>query len=693
MQAENKYAKTDKPIDSFENDEFQLEPYISGLTEFIKECDTPMTIAIQGDWGCGKTSMMNMARTFLKESDDIVDVWFNTWQFSQFNMDEQLTVTFLQHLINELSNKLSNKNEKKKKITDKLLPFIQSVTLSVTKQFVGSDIGDAVNGMMTKAKLDLIDEISKLKDTFQELISEVTDNCSKRVVVFIDDLDRLQPVRAVELLEILKLFIDCDGCVFVMAIDTSVVFQGIREKYGQNMTDEKAQSFFDKMIQLPFKMPIAYYRLDNMMERLLPFLKDDTHEKSNYIYLIRKTANTNPRTIKRLANSILLTIKVAEKKGIFNETSPEDAILIRKLFVSLACIQLRYETVYNFIVNDISDVHIEKLFELRLPNQNDTLRGEELINNLVSIGMPNIEIQDTLTFYDIVEPFLKSVKTFINNACNRNNDTKRTAYIKLVNIIGLDEAISDSVDISIHTHKEALPSTESILSTPDTSIKQKYATMLENGQGKEVYDDLRKQNIYPPIRKVIEDDNVVKEYRENCPAIRDLYLYQRIHNVLKHYCSSEEKDSDIYYNLVYRTDFSGSGARIEAMLRLNFSIDFNNNLTFSVYDHKKEIFFNKKDETDYFKHTESFIKKLKEEYKSLQLKYGDTIFPDICFSPNITESFDKIDVRSLPIVSESIADTITDFLTYIVKNPPPYIKEELNNSGLWGDIMDMAKGI
>ncbi len=692
MQDEKKYTKTDKPIDSFENDEFQLKPYISGLTEFIKECDTPMTIAIQGDWGCGKTSMMNMARTYLKETTDIIDVWFNTWQFSQFNMDEQLTVTFLQHLISELSNRLSDKDDKKKKLTNKLLPFIQSVTLGVTKQFVGSDISDAINGMLTKAQLDLIDEISTLKDTFQDLITEVTDQGSKRVIVFIDDLDRLQPVRAVELLEILKLFMDCDGCIFVMAIDTSVVFQGIREKYGHDMSDEKAQSFFDKMIQLPFKMPVAYYKLDNMMERLLPFLKDEKNNAHEYITLIRKTANTNPRTIKRLANSILLTIKVAEKKGIFNDVSLDDAVLIRKLFVALACIQLRYETVYNFIVDDISEYHIEKLFELKLHQTSKTTRGEELINALLSIGMPNIEIQNTLTFYDIVHPFLKYIETFINNACN-NNYSKRASFIKLVKVISLSEELNFSTDNSETNNKETLPLSNTTSAMTDTSIKQKYSSMIENGQGAEVYEDLLKQHIYPPINKVIEDADELKKCKTAIPDIHDMYLYQRIHNVLKHYCSPETKNSYIYYSLVYRETPRSFGNPKQDMLTVCFDVDtITTCLRFSVPTLRspEEIFQNK---TDYFKHTEAFIQKLRAEYTVLQTKYGDTIFPNYFFSENIKVSLEKIEINGFPIFNEVIADIIIDFLTNVVKNPPPKLEETTNYKGEIGDLINAANGI
>ena len=53
---------TDKPIESLGFDIFKIEQYITGLCSFITDCNTPMTIAIQGDWGSGKTSMMQMIR-------------------------------------------------------------------------------------------------------------------------------------------------------------------------------------------------------------------------------------------------------------------------------------------------------------------------------------------------------------------------------------------------------------------------------------------------------------------------------------------------------------------------------------------------------------------------------------------------------------------------------------------------------
>ena len=55
----------DKPVASITEDLFHVEVYVDALCQFIETCDTPMTVSIQGDWGSGKTSMMNMMRAKL----------------------------------------------------------------------------------------------------------------------------------------------------------------------------------------------------------------------------------------------------------------------------------------------------------------------------------------------------------------------------------------------------------------------------------------------------------------------------------------------------------------------------------------------------------------------------------------------------------------------------------------------------
>ena len=245
MKPEEKVYKgnADRPIEQASQDEFEVSPYVEGLGDFTLDCETPLTIAVQGAWGSGKTSMMNMLQKYLEETGKVETIWFNTWQFSQFNMDEQISLTFLEHLTKELGKAVGDKNGHAQEIGKKVLGVTKGLAAGLVSNYFGDDLGKVTKELVGVDKdKDIADKILHLKNDFQQLINTVAEDGKKRVVIFIDDLDRLQPIHAIELLEVLKLFVDCENCIFVLAIDTAVVFQGIRAKYG-DISQEKAQSF------------------------------------------------------------------------------------------------------------------------------------------------------------------------------------------------------------------------------------------------------------------------------------------------------------------------------------------------------------------------------------------------------------------------------------------------------------------
>ena len=90
------FGLRDIPVENIEDEALGLRAYVDSLTEFIQQCETPMTIALQGDWGSGKTSLMNLIKTKTVNSNNkIHTVWFNTWQFSQFEMQGELSISLL----------------------------------------------------------------------------------------------------------------------------------------------------------------------------------------------------------------------------------------------------------------------------------------------------------------------------------------------------------------------------------------------------------------------------------------------------------------------------------------------------------------------------------------------------------------------------------------------------------------------
>ena len=366
------FGNTDKPVENIANDTFGISRYINGLCTFILHCETPMTISIQGDWGSGKTSMMNMVRAKLNESN-VHTIWFNTWQFSQFQMQDNLAISMLGSLLSELDCD-------KKKVKD-LLGTLGNASRTALKiladNVAGGVVADKLGEIMGAPEVDSAEKIKEIKNDFQNAINKKLNSLNKeKAVIFIDDLDRLQPAKAVELLEVLKVFLDCEKCVFVLAVDYSVVTQGIKQKFGDSVDEEKGKSFFDKIIQLPFKMPVAQYDISNYISDALKEMGIAYDEKSvkQYVGLIETSIGCNPRSIKRLFNTYMLLDIISQESSYSANDSKRRMILF-----AIICMQMEFDELYNFIVSSkdtLSNDLFCQLSDYTLINNDENLKEE-----------------------------------------------------------------------------------------------------------------------------------------------------------------------------------------------------------------------------------------------------------------------------------------------------------------------------
>ncbi len=100
-----KTSITDIPRDSHKNekDHFGIEQFEKGLTKFINSTNTPITIALQGEWGSGKTSMMNSLQKNLSQAADSKyhSVWLNTWEFALMKDAQNTLIDIITELIRE----------------------------------------------------------------------------------------------------------------------------------------------------------------------------------------------------------------------------------------------------------------------------------------------------------------------------------------------------------------------------------------------------------------------------------------------------------------------------------------------------------------------------------------------------------------------------------------------------------------
>ncbi len=303
-------------------DQLGTEKQQDGLVNFMRNCSTPMTIAIQGGWGTGKTSMMQQLKEKL-EGEFGSTLWFPTWQFAVLGEQDRLLMDLLMLLCCKLEKKCS---ELEKDKFDNVFNFlkrsgpgiVKNVFYQGIKNKTGVDLKEATAGDETAITYEsFVKQASKLHEDMTALIASYLEATNtERMYIFIDDLDRLEPVRAVELLEGIKNFLDIPQCVFMLAIDTDVVKEGLKEKYGTNMDENKMIHFFDKIIQVPYKLPVHNYKLDEFMKTVLKtYVKKDWQAESDvkideiapkYVQFLDDADIHNPRTIKRCVNFCLL---------------------------------------------------------------------------------------------------------------------------------------------------------------------------------------------------------------------------------------------------------------------------------------------------------------------------------------------------------------------------------------------------
>lgn len=412
-----KTGYTDRPILNLDEDLLGVKKYIDGLIDYITICSTPMTIAIQGDWGTGKTSIMNMIKDGIKEK--CLYSWFNTWEYSQFNMSDELVISLLKSMVDSLDIKKEDNNLNKSLRI--LANSLKSGTLMAIDMTAGGRVADTaekvIDGLTNKDQADHFNSVKVLKEQFQNHINYALEKSGKdRVVMFVDDLDRLNPEKAIELLEVLKNFLDCDNCVFILAIDYKVVYKGIKLKYNNVLDEDKGKAFFEKIIQLPFKVPVVEYNLYNYVKHSLREIGYSDEININLcVDLISNSIGKNPRAIKRLLNSALLLKKIQGDK-LF--TKENELILF-----GILCLQLSYEEVYNFFVTNLMDFNsydeLIKLTDEKFYAEAD--EGKSLAEEL-SLDRDSIlrvtklmkSILNTIDQDNIATPSEEKIQNFIN---------------------------------------------------------------------------------------------------------------------------------------------------------------------------------------------------------------------------------------------------------------------------------------
>lgn len=271
---------------------------------------------------------------------------------------QQAIISILEGIVNQIGalNPSAKWSESKKKIGG-IFKKMATVGAKMAAGAVGID-GGVVDDFVGNGQAQ--SDINQLKEEIGKLINEALSDDSSKIgfTFYIDDLDRIDPPVAVEILELLKNIFDLEHCVFILAIDYDVVIKGLKPKFGEltEKNEREFRSFFDKIIQLPFSMPVASYNVDTFLVDALRKIEfftaeelTDHHLAETLSEVARLSVGSNPRSLKRLTNTLsLISIINAER------SSESDSVDIRgkTLNFSLVCMQIAYPYIYNQLTEE-----------------------------------------------------------------------------------------------------------------------------------------------------------------------------------------------------------------------------------------------------------------------------------------------------------------------------------------------------
>ena len=351
----------DEPVVSGGEDNLDINVHANSLTRFVRLTNTPIIIGIQGEWGSGKTSLINYIYHEFDSLEEYKQIWINSWEYSLLSTPEESLLKIINRIIEELIEVDKNKARKDKiqngakKIFSGALRVGAQMTLGTEAASVAGELmsgGDASIGSLRSQLTELVVQIAK-RET----------NPYKKIIIYVDDLDRIEPKNAVAILELLKNIFSIPNCVFILAIDYQVVVKGLEHKFGKQTPENEWEfrAFFDKIIQLPFMMPMGQYNIGKYVNKLLidiGFVEGEGLDEYSTREIIIRTIGGNPRSIKRLVNSVSL-IQIfsefkpsKEIKDLKTLDEKEDGVSEEQkkfLLFSLLCLQIAYPAIYSLL--------------------------------------------------------------------------------------------------------------------------------------------------------------------------------------------------------------------------------------------------------------------------------------------------------------------------------------------------------
>lgn len=335
----------DLPIAKLEEDGLNRGSFAESLAKTLVQYSFPssLTIGLYGEWGSGKTSLLNMVFENVEQIDDgVVVLRFNPWLCSD---SKQLVTQFFK----QMATAIKLKNKKAEKVWELIDQYADVFDATSLIPVVGGGIAAFFRAIAKKAGQKVEKRTKDLQESKDQIIEKLKDEKMK-IIVSIDDIDRLSEEEIVAVFQLVKSLADFPNTIYVLAFDYDVVVRALgKVQHGDG------KEYLEKIVQVPFEIPAPniddiHEALFSKLNGILGDIPEEDWDKETWGELFQQGIKNYIRSIRdviRYTNVFSLKYELLK-----NETSAADLL-------GLTCLQVFEPTVYS-----------------KLPSYKDILCGE-----------------------------------------------------------------------------------------------------------------------------------------------------------------------------------------------------------------------------------------------------------------------------------------------------------------------------
>ena len=400
--------RPDQPIDTSKDDLLGRSGFAKALVDSILayKAKNSIVTALFGEWGSGKSSVINMALEHLenaskklsKEQRPIV-IRFNPWNYSDQN---QLLTQFFREMSVVLKRKdygadATRAGEQLETYAEffKPLALIPDPTgLATVFSIAGYEVVKSVGKAATKwgeLKTKNLEEVRKELD---KLLAKQ----NRKILIVIDDIDRLSSAEIRQIFQLVKMLGDFPNTVYLLAFDRGVVVKAL-----EKVQEGPGIEYLEKIVQIPFELPVIskqeveallFSELDSLIVDIPEGKWDQTYWGNVYHGGI-KHFFVNIRDVTRYINSLRFAFSMV--KGEVNAID----------FLAITALQVFEQEVYAGI-RDNKDVFSGVFSEGYRGRDAETAqaraRGEEILDRVTLLSKEQLK-----EFLEWIFPKLESI--------------------------------------------------------------------------------------------------------------------------------------------------------------------------------------------------------------------------------------------------------------------------------------------